>query len=311
MLTGKRVLLTGGTGFIGGHVYEELQKQNPSVVRVPTHRQFDLCSKEDVLKMYGLTSPDVVIHLAAAVGGIGANQANPGKYMYDNLLMGVNMLDAARQFSVERYVGIGTSCSYPEVCPNPVKEESLWQGYPNPTTAPYGIAKLTLLEMAKAYRKQYGLNAITLIPANVYGPGDSFDPGKSHVIPALITKAIQAKETGEELVVWGTGRATREFIYVYDCSRAIVTAASSYNEPDPINLGTGVETSIRQVAEAIKRSVGFTGTIKFDSSKPDGQLNRVFDVTKAAARLNFTATMSLEDGIKHTVDWYLRKHGEL
>lgn len=304
---GKRILLTGGHGFIGKHV-QQLLLNNNNYVFTPSRVNTDLRNRLNVISAYSQFLPDIVIHLAASVGGIGANAANPGKYLYDNLVMGLEMMDVAVDYDIERFVNIGTSCSYPAVCPNPVKEESLWQGYPNPVTAPYGVAKLALMEQAKAYRKQYGLNAVTVIPANVYGPGDSFNVDKCHVIPALILKALQAKKEKKTLEVWGTGKATREFIYVEDCAKAIVKAADSYNGEAPINLGTGIETSILELAHIVSECVGFTGYIHFDPTFPDGQLNRVFDVSRAKELLDFTAKTELKQGVQNTVDWYLNEN---
>lgn len=305
-LKGKRVCITGGGGFLGRYVVEAFQKRG-AITWSPCHEGFDLRKRSRVVNMFNSTNPDIVVHLAAAVGGIAANAANPGKYFYDNIVMGAEVMDEARVRGIEKYVQVGTSCSYPTVAPVPVKETDLWTGAPNPTTGPYGIAKLALITMAQAYRKQYGLNAITLIPVNLYGPRDTFDPQKSHVIPALILKALEAKRENKPLVVWGTGNATREFLYVAEAAEAIALATEKYDKPEPVNLGTGQEVFIRDLAAAVAKAVGFTGRIVWDDSKPDGQLRRCFDVSRAKQEFGFQASMPLEEGVKNTVEWYLNE----
>jgi GDP-L-fucose synthase len=303
----KRVMVTGGNGFLGQYVVEAIKLREPQAVFVPSHANYDLRSRVSVDDAYDFIHPHIVIHLAAALGGIGANAANPGKFFYDNIVMGAEMMDAAREHGVQKFIQVGTSCSYPAQAPTPVKESDLWSGAPNPVTGPYGIAKLALITMAQAYRQQYGLDAITLIPVNLYGPRDSFDTAKSHVIPALVMNSLSAKEKGTPLTVWGTGNATREFLYVSEAAEAIVLAAEKYSKPEPINLGTGVEVFIKDLVSMITRATGFTGEVVWDNTKPDGQLRRCFDVTRAREEFGFEAKMSLEEGIQKTVDWYLQK----
>lgn len=303
-LKNKRVLLTGGNGFLGKHVHGVLEEKG-AITIVPSHRDYDLRVREDIDLMVNLTRPDVVVHLAAAVGGIQANFENPGKFFYDNIVMGAELMDAAKVYGVAKYLQVGTSCSYPAALVGKAHETQLWQGYPNEVTGPYGVAKLALITMAAAYRKQYGLNAVTVIPVNLYGPGDSFDPKKSHVIPAMIMKALEAQRTYTPMIVWGTGNATREFLYVEDCARGIVQALESYDSPEPVNLGTGVETEIRELANLVCEAVKFLGPLEFDYTKPEGQRHRVFDVSRAKREFGFEATTTLADGLKKTVDWYL------
>ena len=307
-LADKRVLLTGGYGFLGQWVEKELMTRGVASAFTPRHLNYDLRKRDDVQRAFDMYKPHVVIHLAAAVGGIQANYENPGKFFYDNIVMGAEMMDVAREREVEKFVQVGTSCSYPAALVGKVHETQLWQGYPNEVTGPYGVAKLALITMAAAYRKQYGLNAITLIPVNLYGPLDSFDPKKSHVIPALIVKALEARKEYMPLTVWGTGDATREFLYVEDAARGIVTATELYDSPEPVNLGTGIETSIKELTYLVATAVKFYGPVEFDATKPEGQQRRVFDVSRAKREFGFEATTSLADGIERTVNWYLEKH---
>jgi GDP-L-fucose synthase len=256
--------------------------------------------------------PDIVIHLAAKVGGIGINAEKPGEFFYENLIMGVQLMEIARRRNVQKFVAIGTVCAYPKFTPVPFKEEDLWNGYPEETNAPYGLAKKMLLVQAQAYRKQYGFNAIYLLPANLYGPGDNFDPRSSHVIPALIKKCIDAKERGEDhIVVWGTGRASREFLYVADAARAIVLAAERYNSPEPVNIGSGREITIKDLVTLIAELTGFTGQIVWDTSKPDGQPRRCLDTSRAEREFGFRATTDLREGLRKTIDWYLTHRATL
>jgi GDP-L-fucose synthase len=260
---------------------------------------------EAVERLYRDSKPEIVIHLAARVGGIGANRANPGKFFYDNLMMGVQMMDAGRRVGIEKFVAIGTVCSYPKFTPVPFKEEDLWNGYPEETNAPYGLAKKMLLVQSQAYRQQYGFNSIFLLPVNLYGPRDNFDLNASHVIPALIRKCVEAIQKGEsEILVWGTGKPTREFLYVEDAAEAILLAAEKYNKPDPVNIGTGFEISIKDLVELVAKQTGFKGKIIWDSSKPDGQPRRCLDVSRAEKEFGFRARMSFEGGLRKTIGWY-------
>ena len=300
----KKVVVTGASGFLGSHVRKQLMERDYNVIGISSKR-FDLRRRADVLAMYEQFRPDVVIHLAAVCGGIGANMKEPGRFFYDNLLMGMEMIDVARMRDIEKFVQVGTVCGYPKHTPSPFKEEDFWNGYPEETNAPYGIAKKALLVQCQAYRQQYGLNAIYLVPVNLYGPGDNFDLQSSHVIPALIRKCLEAKAVGAEFIeVWGTGSAYREFLYVEDCARAIVLAMEKYNGADPVNIGTGDEISMRGLVSVIKEVVGYEGSIKWDPSKPDGQPRRRLDTTRATERFGFTASTSLKDGLEKTVQWY-------
>jgi GDP-L-fucose synthase len=303
-LEGKRVTVTGGSGFLGSHVVEHLERREGQVF-VPRSRDYDLVTADGVRRLYRDAKPEVLIHLAAQVGGIGANRANPGRFFYENLMMGAQLMEAGRVAGLEKFVGVGTVCAYPKFTPVPFREEDLWNGYPEETNAPYGLAKKMLLVQAQAYREQYGFNAIYLLPVNLYGPRDSCDPAKSHVIPALIKKCCDAIARGaDQIDVWGTGRASREFLYVDDCARAIVLAAERYDEPDPVNLGAGREITIKQLVHLIAELTGFRGTIRWDSTKPDGQPRRCLDVSRAERAFGFRAQMSFEDGLRRTVDWY-------
>jgi GDP-L-fucose synthase len=301
------VLVTGGHGFLGRYVVDALRRDGgvlPADLKTPSRRELDLRRWEDCVK--SVKGVDVVIDLAARVGGIGYNQRYPGAMFFDNAIMGLQLMEAARLEGVGKFVAVGTVCSYPKFTPVPFKEEDLWNGYPEETNAPYGLAKKMALVQAQAYRKQYGFNAIYLIPVNLYGPGDNFDPESSHVIPGLIRKLIEAKESGDaEAVVWGTGTPSREFLYVADGAEGIRLAAESYDKRDPVNLGSGDEITIRDLASLVSRKVGYGGRIRWDTSMPDGQPKRRLDTSKAAAEFGFRAKTGLESGIKATIEWFL------
>jgi GDP-L-fucose synthase len=304
-LRGKRICVTGGGGFLGRRVVAALRERGCVDVHVVRKRDYDLVRSADVERLYAEARPDVVIHLAAVVGGIGANRENPGLFFYENLMMGVQLIEGARVAGVEKFVQIGTICAYPKFTPVPFKEGDLWEGYPEETNAPYGIAKKALLVQCQAYRDQYGMNAVYLLPVNLYGPGDNFDPQTSHVIPALIKKFIEAAERVAPTVeVWGTGEATREFLYVDDAAEGIVLAAEHYDGREPVNLGSGQEMSIRGLAEVIAAETGFRGRIVWDTSKPDGQPRRALDVTRAAELFGFRARVGFAEGLRRTVEWY-------
>ena len=299
----KKVLVTGSTGFLGQHLVSKLSKLRPKKIIAVQHEQFDLRECEDCLRV--CKGVDLVIHLAANVGGIGYNLQKPAELFDDNILMGVNTMRAARLAGVKKFVALGTICSYPKFTPVPFEEKNLWNGYPEETNASYGLAKKMQLVQAQAYRKQYGFNAIFLLPVNLYGPGDKFDPNQSHVIPALIKKFWDAKKLGlSEVVIWGTGKATREFLYVDDAAEGILLAAEKYNQPDPVNLGSGIEISIKNLAEMIKKYSGYKGKIVWDKTKPDGQPRRRLDVSKAKREFGFVAKTSFEEGLKRTINWY-------
>ena len=305
-LSGKRICVTGGGGFLGRRVVAGLQERGHEDVHVVRRRDYDLVRGEDVERLYRELRPQVVIHLAAVVGGIGANRENPGLYFYENLMMGVQLIEGARVHGAEKFVQVGTICAYPKFAPVPFREEDLWEGYPEETNAPYGIAKKALLVQAQAYRDQYGTNAIYLLPVNLYGPGDNFDLNTSHVIPALIKKFADAARTRSPKVeVWGTGNATREFLYVDDAAEGIVLASERYDGREPVNIGCGREISIRDLASIIARETGFEGDIVWDASKPDGQPRRALDVTRAAELFGFRARVDFIDGLRRTIDWYL------
>ncbi|CAM4411800.1 GDP-L-fucose synthase [Paenibacillus alkaliterrae] len=301
----KRIVVTGGAGFLGKYVVSQLLEQNCKHVFVPRFREFDLRREQDITRMLEVYKPEVIIHLAAVVGGIGANQKHPGKFFYDNLIMGVQLMEQSRCFGIEKFTAIGTICSYPKHTPVPFLESELWNGYPEETNAPYGLAKKMLLVQSEAYRKEYGFNSIYLLPVNLYGPGDNFDLETSHVIPAIIKKFFDAKKKGENrIVLWGTGSITREFIYVEDAAQAIIKATQNYNRSEPVNIGSGQEISIRELAETIKRMTGFQGDIVWDDSKPDGQPRRRLDTHKAKAYFDFEANTDLLTGLKKTIQWY-------
>ncbi|HJQ34798.1 MAG TPA: GDP-L-fucose synthase [Pyrinomonadaceae bacterium] len=304
-LRGKRISVTGGGGFLGSVVVRKLRERGCERVHVVRKRDYDLVKGADVERLYAEGRPEVVIHLAAVVGGIGANRENPGRYFYENLMMGAQLIEGARVNNVEKFVQVGTICAYPKFTPVPFKEEDLWNGYPEETNAPYGVAKKALLVQCQAYRDQYGLNAVYLLPVNLYGAGDNFDPNTSHVIPALVKKFVEAVNTGSPTVeVWGTGTATREFLYVDDAAEGIVLATELYDGREPVNLGAGREISIRELAETIARETGFKGEIVWDASKPDGQPRRALDTTRAEELFGFRARTGFLEGLRRTIEWY-------
>ena len=304
-LISKRILITGGAGFLGRNVVNELTRIGCRHLKVFRSAEYDLRKPTDTIRLFRDTRPQVVIHLAAVVGGIGANRANPGRFLYDNLMMGVEVIEQARLYNVEKIALLGTVCAYPKFTPVPFREEDLWNGYPEETNAPYGLAKKMLLVQAQAYREQYGLNGIYLLPVNLYGPGDSFHPDKSHVIPALIKKCFDAIQTGaDHIEVWGSGAASREFLFVEDCARAIVLATQHYDKPDPVNLGAAREISIRELVGLICELSGFRGEIRWDPSKPDGQPRRCLDVSRAEREFGFRAQTDFREGLRRTIEWY-------
>jgi GDP-L-fucose synthase len=304
-VTPTRILVTGGSGFLGRHLVAEIGRRRLGDVFAPRKAEFDLTREPDVRRLFDLVRPQLVIHLAAVVGGIGANRESPGRFFYENVMMGALVMEQSRLASVEKFVGVGTICAYPKLAPVPFREDDLWSGYPEETNAPYGIAKKMLLVQGQAYRQQYGFRAIHLLPVNLYGPHDNFDPASSHVIPALIRKCLEAVETGSRTVVcWGTGHATREFLYVEDCARGIVDAVERYDGPEPVNLGAGFEITIRDLARLIGDLVGFRGELVFDATKPDGQPRRSLDVSRARAAFGFTASTDFREGLTRTIEWY-------
>ncbi len=303
--TGSRIVITGGAGFLGQVVQRTLKAHGYSNLLIPQIEEIDLRREADILRMYDEMCPDVVIHLAAVVGGIGANSKNPGRFFYENAIMGIQLIEIGRQVGLKKMVVIGTICAYPKFAPVPFREDDLWNGYPEETNAPYGVAKKILLVQLQAYREQYGLNGIFLLPVNLYGPADNFDPESSHVIPALIKKCVDAKKSGaREIVVWGDGSATREFIYVDDAAEGIVLATESYNDPEPVNIGAGFEISIGDLVQLIVRLTGFKGKIVWDTTKPNGQPRRMLDVSRARERFGFVAKTGFEEGLKRTIEWY-------
>ena len=325
--TNKRVLVTGGAGFLGSYVVEKLKERGCKNIFVPRSRDYNLVEMEAIKRLYRDANPDIVIHLAAVVGGIGANREKPGKFFYDNIMMGVQMMEQGRQFGLKKFVALGTICAYPKYTPVPFKEEDLWNGYPEETNAPYGLAKKMLLVQSQAYRKQYGFNAIYLLPVNLYGPGDNFDPKSSHVIPALIKKFIDAHpyphphpepyphphpqpepypypQPHPAVTVWGTGRPTREFLYVDDAAEGILLATEKYNKSDPVNLGAGFEISIKDLVQLIAKLTGFKVKIIYDTSRPDGQPRRMLDTSRAEKEFGFKAKTPFEEGLRKTIKWY-------
>jgi len=297
--------VTGGAGFLGSHVMEKLRERGCSNLRVADRTDYDLRNRSEIERLFREFPPEIVIHLAAAVGGIGANQACPGSLFYDNAIMGIELIEQCRKAAAEKLVLLGTVCAYAKFTPVPFKEEDLWNGYPEETNAPYGLAKKMLLVQSQAYRQQYGFNSIYLLPVNLYGPGDNFDPRTSHVIPALMRKCVEALKKGEkEIVCWGDGSATREFLYVDDCAEAILLASERYNGSEPVNVGAGFEISIRDLANKIAELVGFRGQIVWDTSRPNGQPRRCLDTTRAEEKFGFRATVSLEEGLRRTLEWY-------
>lgn len=301
---GKSVLVTGGNGFLGKHLVALLQEVDAGVI-APSHQEYDLVNRDAVISLYKDNPCDMVIHLAAVVGGIGANRQHPGKFFYDNLMMGAQLMEYARQFKIPKFVALGTVCAYPKFTPVPFKEDDLWNGYPEETNAPYGLAKKMLLVQSQAYRQEYGYNSIFLLPVNLYGPGDNFDPGSSHVIPALIKKAVDATESGKPSIeVWGDGSPTREFLYVKDAIEGILLAAEKYDKSEPVNLGSAFEISIKDLVELIAKETGFKGQIKWDKSKPNGQPRRKLDITRAKKEFGFKSKTSFEEGLRATIAWY-------
>lgn len=311
-LSDKRIVVTGGAGFLGSFVLEGLRARGCENVFVPRHVDYDLRDRDEIIRLYEEARPQVVIHLAAVVGGIGANSANPGRFFYDNAIMGIQLIEYARRYGVEKFVAVGTVCAYPKFAQVPFREDDLWNGYPEETNAPYGLAKKMMLVQAQSYRAQYGFNAIFLLPVNLYGPSDNFDLETSHVIPALIRKSSEAKQAGRpEIVLWGDGSATREFLYVADAAEGILLATERYDGDLPVNLGTGEEISIRDLAHLIASEVGFEGQIVWDKSKPNGQPRRGLDVRRAKELFGFSAPHRLSDGIPKTVKWFMENRAHL
>ena len=306
----QRVLVTGGAGFLGRHLVTRLRTLGCASISAPPRAEYDLRSLEAVIRLYSDIRPTIVIHLASVVGGIGANRARPAEFFYDNLVMGTQLLDQAWRFAVPKFVAIGTVCAYPKFAPVPFREDDLWNGYPEETNAPYGLAKKMLLVQSQAYRQQHGYNSIFLLPVNLYGPGDNFDPGTSHVIPALIRKCVEAVEQGADRIeVWGDGTPTREFLYVEDAVEAILLASERYNSSEPVNIGSGEERSIADLTTRVASCAGFTGRIEWDPSKPNGQPRRKLDTSRARERFGFEAHTRFDEGLKRTVDWYVATRG--
>ncbi len=309
-LKGSRIVVTGGAGFLGSFVCERLAERGAEVF-VPRSEDYDLVDIEACRRLYRDAKPEIVVHLAAKVGGIGANRENPGSFFYENLMMGVQLIEEGRLYGLEKFVALGTICAYPKFTPVPFREEELWNGYPEETNAPYGLAKKMLLVQSQAYRAQYGFNSIYLLPVNLYGPRDNFDPSSSHVIPALIKKCFDAIDNNDSsITVWGTGKATREFLYVEDAAEGIVLATERYEKSEPVNLGAGFEISIKDLVTLIARLTGFTGEIIWDSTKPDGQPRRCLDTSRASAEFGFTAKTGFEQGLEKTIEWYKKARGE-
>lgn len=304
---GKSIVITGGAGFLGHHLIDRFVKYGISrdQILIPLIEDYDLTCEADCVRMYEAMHPNILVHLAAEVGGIGANREKPGRFFYSNMAMGLHLIEQARIFGLEKFVQVGTICAYPKFTPVPFKEEDLWNGYPEETNAPYGIAKKALLVMLQAYRQQYGLNGVYLLPVNLYGPGDNFDPATSHVIPALIKKCVDAVNTGRDFIeCWGTGSASREFLYVKDAAEAIVMATEKYNGSDPVNIGAGFEIKIRDLVKKIADLTGFGGDIRWDASKPDGQPRRCLDTSRAKDNFGFEAKTDFDAGLKATIEWY-------
>jgi len=309
----KSVVVTGGAGFLGSHLVDELRSRSDSVdVFVPRSDEYDLREQANIRRVFTEADPDVVVHLAATVGGIGANRENPGRYFYDNAKMGIELMEMARQFGVTKFTILGTICAYPEETPVPFSEDDLFDGYPEPTNAPYGIAKKALLTQSRAYRRQYDFNSIYLMPVNLYGPRDDFNLETSHVIPAIIRKCVEAREAERDsITAWGTGEPTREFLYVEDAAEGILDATERYDRSDPVNLGSGEEISIRELVEMIADRTGFDGNIKWDTSKPDGQMRRQLDTTRAAERFGWEATVDFKTGLNRTINWFEQNRLEI
>lgn len=311
-LSTKKICVTGGAGFLGTHLISNLRARGAQHIFIPKIEDYDLVKQADIQRMLDDSQPDVIIHLAAHVGGIGANMAKPAEFFYDNLMMGVQLMHESWKKGVEKFVAIGTICAYPKFTPIPFKEENLWEGYPEETNAPYGLAKKMLLVQSQSYRQQYGWNSIFLLPVNLYGPGDNFNPQSSHVIPALIRKCLEAKARGDrEIIAWGDGSPTREFIYVADASEGICLAAERYNDSDPVNIGSSFEISIRDLTEKIARMTGFQGKITWDTSKPNGQPRRKLDTSRAEERFGFKARTNFDEGLKQTIEWYAQQRTDL
>jgi len=304
-LKGKRIVVTGGAGFLGRFVCQELESYAPASIFVPRSAQYDLRDATAVKQLFHDAKPQIVIHLAAVVGGIGANRENPGRYFYDNAMMGLQLIETSRQERLEKFVATGTICAYPKFTPVPFREDDLWNGYPEETNAPYGLAKKMMLVQSQAYRQQYGFNGITLFPVNLYGPRDNFDLNSSHVIPALIRKIVEAQKAKSSFIdAWGTGSASREFLFVRDAAHGIVLAADQYDKPEPVNLGSGEEISIRRLVEFICELTGYQGEVRWDATKPDGQPRRCLEVSRARQEFGFEAKTSLRDGLTETIEWY-------
>ena len=308
----KKVVVTGGSGFLGSFVVEKLQSAGCDHIFIPRSSDYDLVEMEAVKRLYSVAQPHIVLHLAAAVGGIGANQTHPGEFFYKNLMMGVQMIEEGRRGGIEKFVALGTVCSYPKFAPVPFKEDDLWNGYPEETNAPYGIAKKAMLVQSQSYRQQYGFNSIYLLPVNLYGPRDNFDLETSHVIPALIRKCVEARQNGiSEIVCWGDGSPTREFLYVEDVVNAILLASEKYNREEPVNLGTGVEISIKNLVEKIVQLTDYEGRVSWDASKPNGQPRRCLDISKAKELFGFQAEIDFDEGLRRTIDWFLQSQSNI